>query len=742
VRSLLEHINDDPSGGGWISLGDVLPLLAEAAPEEFLAAVEVGLDGERSPVVALLDTGAVVGLFSRSYQAPVLWGLESLAWSPSYLPRGTRSLVRWASKDPGGKWSNRPGTSFRLIFLPWFPQTAASVDARIAILESMAAEDGAWPLLKSLLRQPLDHSGMSHRPAWRTWAPPDRREVSAAERDAVESAVVGLLVAQVGSNARRWLDLLESFQNLGLADRAAVAAAIQRLDSARLSDDDRQLIWRKLEEEIAQHRAFRGKAAWAMSEVELTPFLAVVDRFAPTDVVSEVVWLFEVHPEIELVTGGTDYERYQELLATTRAEAINRALEAGWDAVDRLVVRSESPIAVGFTIGESGGDERHALAWGTGTPAQVEAMCGFMAGRTNQAGWAWAEATAAAWLPAWGPGGTAQAIQSANRRRDGWELAARLGRDVEAAYWASFQGFWRGGDAWVAIAKLLEFGHAFAAIDLISAQLHDGEEFDTALTHRALLEAAGAEPRTSHDASTLQYYIPRILDRLEAAGIPESDIARLEWIYLVVLEHSERPATRLGRLLASDPAFFVEVLSLVYRAEGESPRDLEADELRMADQARSLLTMWKTPPGSTDDGIDGEALRLWVTEVRRLAAEAGRGTIADFKTGQVLWWSPMAPDGHRPAEPVRELIEAGASDTLDRGFANEAFNSRGVIMRGRGGDQERELVSKYQETADALRGTWPRTAAIFDGLATVYLEEAERWDIKEAIDADDAAERA
>ncbi len=150
----------------------------------------------------------------------------------------------------------------------------------------------------------------------------------------------------------------------------------------------------------------------------------------------------------------------------------------------------------------------------------------------------------------------------------------------------------------------------------------------------------------------------------------ESDVARLEWIYLAVLEHSDRPATRLGGLLATDPAFFVEVLSLVYRAEGQPPRVLGPDEERMAAQA------------------------------------------------------------------------SVASETLDEGFANEAMNSRGVVWRGRGGDQERELAAAYGATATALRDAWPRTAAIFDALAASYLREAAHWDVQEAIDADDAAYRA
>ena len=60
VRAVTEQANADPTGRAWKSLADVLPLLAEAAPDDFLDAVDAGLDGD-PPLLRSLFMDAELG---------------------------------------------------------------------------------------------------------------------------------------------------------------------------------------------------------------------------------------------------------------------------------------------------------------------------------------------------------------------------------------------------------------------------------------------------------------------------------------------------------------------------------------------------------------------------------------------------------------------------------------------------------------------------------------------------------
>ncbi len=65
-------------------MNETLPLLAEAAPIEFLRRVEQALLSDACPfdeIFAQEDSG----IFGRNYMTGLLWALETLAWESDYL---------------------------------------------------------------------------------------------------------------------------------------------------------------------------------------------------------------------------------------------------------------------------------------------------------------------------------------------------------------------------------------------------------------------------------------------------------------------------------------------------------------------------------------------------------------------------------------------------------------------------------------------------------------------------------
>lgn len=93
VARLLRRANEDKRGDLWASLSDVLPLLAEAAPEVFLRAVQEGVAKRSEPVLAsmFLDREDLPALSVSSPHTGLLWALET--W------RGRMSTPRWLSSS-------------------------------------------------------------------------------------------------------------------------------------------------------------------------------------------------------------------------------------------------------------------------------------------------------------------------------------------------------------------------------------------------------------------------------------------------------------------------------------------------------------------------------------------------------------------------------------------------------------------------------------------------------------------
>ncbi|MFN8521145.1 MAG: hypothetical protein U0667_17550 [Chloroflexota bacterium] len=747
ARQLLGSANADAGGGGWVSLGSVLPLIAEAAPFPFIDAVRTGLLGNEPPLRGLLIQAESGGVFGSAPHAPVLWGLEALAWNPDLLADVAGVLRDWTAIDPGGRWSNRPANSFREIFLPWHPQTSATVAQRIAALHSVRAGDAdrAWPLLRGLLPTPNDFTGETARPRWRPWAVSGSPETTRTSYVAFVTEVLGWLLEDAGTNGARWASLLQAYDDLPepLGDR--VVAALAALPAEALDDGERELISGTVRQLVSRSRAY-PEAQWALPARRLAPLDQLIPRFRPADPAQRVRWLFSLHPDIAAISGA-DYHRYEETLARRRLEALAELdEEAGWGAILRLIDQAEQPEAAGWTLGSSPLWSRVDLvAWLTAaSPARARAADGFIRGRQRTAGLGWLEAWLDAHREDLDDDAVTRALLAAIPERRVWEVASSRGEDVEHAYWASFSGYPSGADVWYAASKLTEVGRPYEALDLLGGAVERGDhEFDAELVLRALDTAVmtqTAPPR--HVVSMFTHLLPKLLDRLEAAGVATVALAQYEWVYLALFDDREHAPRRLSEALAADPAFFVQVVSTAFRGASDAPKPMDDAAAGRARQAYRLLSLWRTCPGASRDGLDPAELAAWVAEARQQLAAAERIAIGDELIGQILWWSPADPDGVHPHRAARQLIESLASDDVDRGFAVAAVNSRGVHFRSsRNGDDERALAAEYLGRAHLLREEWPRTAAILDSVAASYEHEGRRHDDEAALEELDTAER-
>ena len=79
-----------PTGSSGAASTIYCPILAEAAPEEFLYAVEGALRKEPCPFDELFSQEGDDIITGRNYLTGLLWALEVLAWEEEYLSSGLR----------------------------------------------------------------------------------------------------------------------------------------------------------------------------------------------------------------------------------------------------------------------------------------------------------------------------------------------------------------------------------------------------------------------------------------------------------------------------------------------------------------------------------------------------------------------------------------------------------------------------------------------------------------------------
>jgi hypothetical protein len=314
------------------------------------------------------------------------------------------------------------------------------------------------------------------------------------------------------------------------------------------------------------------------------------------------------------------------------------------------------------------------------------------------------------------------------------QRVAVIGGEIEEKHWRQIPIYAisipNNSVPWV-IERLLAANRAYHATHYAGQHVKD---VPAKLLIRVLGEAVQAEPsKESNDNVMFQHFVEKIFEKLDNdSAVTESEIARLEWAYLKLLEFSNRSPRTLPKLLATSPQFFVEVLSTAFKANhDEKGLDPDAPDYQvrasMATQAWSLFHNWSHVPGLRDGKIEGSDLEKWIREARILSANADRAEIGDVQIGQVLAHAPTDADGTWPCIPVREIIEITRSTELENGIHTGVFNKRGVTTRSPtdGGIQERALAHTYRTWSEKTRLEYPRTSALLAKIAEGY-----EWDAK------------
>ncbi|WP_200419546.1 hypothetical protein [Streptomyces sp. Y2F8-2] len=741
VRDLLKQANADDTYSLWRSLGDVLTLLAEAAPEEFIEAMHEGLSGTRPLHVAMFTDNQpdAMGLGSSSPHTEFLWSLAILAWSPEHLDDAVDVLTALAVVDPGGRLSNRPLESLVGILSAWAPNTTAYAEDRIRVIRRLVRRQPA--LGRKLLLQliPDTHAmQMSHPgPRFRDW----KRDtvVTPHDRWSVITAVVDLLLDELNAAPELYADLIGKINVLPPKHRAEVARRLTELARDLEDDDQRAVLHRALRDQVARHQEY-ADTAWALPADELRPLQAACEALEPRNPVKRYTWLFQ-SGWITLgdIRRRDNFAAYDAELLARRAAAVGDTVaNGGLAALVELASATEFADLVGIALAEHCEDhDEELLSWlEEDTSPAKDVAAGYLRRRM----WAQGDDLRDKLLSLTEvPQAQATVLRLAPDPASAWSKLAELGPEAAGHYWREFSYFGLGSDfprALDAARSLLGAGRPAAALDLILLYDREGDSAEAAEVVVTGLEdlIAGrlSDPEIGRLGSRFQDLFALLARHHEQVG--RQRILSLEWQLLPALGFDAK-APILHKTLVEDPEAFADLVTWSFRPSATSEEDtadaVEQENGRnIANHAYRALHALRTCPGLTAEGtLDPVALRTWVMTARAELAARDRAAVGDVQIGQVLAFAPRDQDDFQIPEAVRDLLEEINSSDLERGLSIGIYNKRGVTTRGLldGGVQESELARSFREQAERARA-WPRTRKLLKGLAESYEADARRED--------------
>lgn len=732
VRRLLQ----DADWERWASLDEHLPLLAEAAPDEFLDAVEKMLsDLDASPLNELFAQEGTGGFGQWNYVSGLLWALEGLAWSDDYLLRVATILADMASIDPGGNWSNRPANSLADIFLPWHVQTVAPFDRRKSAIRAIIREhpDVGWELLLALLPSSHGSTTGSHKPVWRHFVPATWSD-SVTRREYWEqiTALTGIALEIASNEGERLVDLIDRFSDLPPQAQYTLLAHLESEPVATAPELVRLPIWEKLGEVARKHSKF-SDAAWALPTAVIAKLEQARAALAPQLPENRHRYLF-VDDETALDDDDGEFEEQRERLNESRTNAVNELLGAGGiNLCLRFAEMVSSAYQVGLTLGgvDSAELDQQILPNLLGSEDDIvkRVVIGFVLGRYRDQQTQWLDTVID---EHWSATQLAELFKTLPFEADVWvRVTEHLGSEHEALYWREtlVNPYGRDRDFSLAIEKLLEHDRPGAAVMCLSAVSRSEKPLDVQLATNALVSVL----RSGQGVKELKpFETVQLISRIQASENADQDaLFQIEWHLLPWLDRYSRgsPVT-LERKLATDPAFFGELIALIYRSKLVDPEEQEEPDERaraLANTAYSLMSEWKRCPGTDEHGgFDPVEFQKWILAAQEITTKTGHNDVGQIQIGHVLVNAPEDPDGLWIHASVADALNGRTAEKMRSGFTTQLFNNRGVHGFSHG-EEERKLAAKNREKALALEEHgFTRFAAAMREFADQYDREAER----------------
>ncbi len=728
VRALLK----DADWVTWASLGNHLAMLAEAAPDEFLDTVENALlNPAESPFNGLFAQEGS-GVSGWNYTSGLLWALETLAWHPDYLVRVTMLLGELAAIDPGGTWANRPSNSLRDMFLPWHPQTCANIQKRKEAVEYLLREQPSvgWELLQALL--PSGHSTTSgcSKPVWRDFIPSDWSEgVTKREYWDQVSGYAELAVRMASADIPKLAELIDRLPDLLSLAYSSVLKHLSSDAVLALTDFDRLPLWEALIDLAAKHHKF-ADAKWAMPTEMITKIEKTAEKLAPKSASLIHRRLFSDR-DFDLFEEKGNYEESERNLNLKRQQAIRAIIKESQIAgVLDFAQQVTSPEKVGHALGCID-LELVDISLLPGYLDKEDRISksfigGFVWGRFLTKSWPWVDDMI---KTVWTTQQKATFLSLLPFSQDAWNRAEKFLGNDEQAYWkkANVNPWGKQEHLLQAVDKLLKYGRPKSALACLNRLVHNKVEFPTDLAVRSLMDTLTTEEnQRALDRHDILELIKWLQDNPNAD--PDA-LFQIEWNYLPLLDHEFGGVPKTLELrLASDPAFFCEVISIVFRSDKDERKEQPTEKQRnIAQNTYRLLSAWKTVPGiSLSGAFDGSVFTQWVAEVKKLTTASGHFDVAMSQIGQVLPYSPADPNGLWIHHSIAKTLNSKDADRIRSGFTMELFNMRGVHGFS-SGKEEREIAARNREKAEALEHHgYHRFAATMRKFAESYEREAAR----------------
>ena len=725
------------------ALHTVLPLLAEAAPEAFLEAMEADLQQTDSAQKALLnyrredsDTNSGMHLIGNTdaltYRSHLMRAYEVLAWFPEHVEQAIALLAQLADENVLDHHGGQPRHCLSELLKPWNCASVLNAERHCMVLRNIAKNHPEWAfeLILQCLPAQQDFAHGASLPLLR--GQPDGADVARSEEHelAVYRTATDILVEYAATSQTNVHAAIGSVDHLPEEEASRIWESVSDwATSDSRTDEERTRLARHLTAYSDQALIQNAREA---NRDEARTLLAQLSTF---QVAAPDLWLFHDDAVIrERNSDDSSWEETEERLELKRRSALRTLRDSGGiEAILSLVAEVRNTRMLGALASRVlSTEEVHSTvteALQAGGNSERSPMRWFIQGLLDQIDDSDADSLIpivgsspfASKNPNWLP-----CLLARFPLAPGASRADALSGEALNLYWQQFDSGHHiipsDRKDWL-ITGLCSVQRPRAALWALRGNFEGTRTESLQLLINTLPQST--EQNLDHFDEELVSAIRR------RPELSPDDAAAIEFMFFDVLKADDMPA--LAQAVASDPSWFQWALMLCMGRRDDEADPSEWSERRenapewLRSRAYRLFEWLPRLPGTTPGGYDVNQGLAWTTSILSFADEHDRREVAETLLGHAFATGGFHDDG-APTKELTELLEQVRSSRIEQGIATTAGNQLGAVLLPRSdpGHPYRARADFYRDLEMRYRDSAPRTARVMRLLQRRF-EDQSQW---------------
>lgn len=715
--------------------------LAEASPSSFLKFIKNDIKSGSVLLNQLMEVKhkdlSIIG--SEIYYAELLFILEALAWDEQYLLEVTDILMYLCSYPNDSNYSNKPKNSLVQIYRLFLPQTYASFDSCLKILQNLSStyQSLVFELCVDILGG-IKNRTFSCNSHFR-WRMREKKESPKYIRPINENNVkaISQLMFETSSFSHEeiWKMLNLSFDKNMNCCRSRILDVVNGYKNQLKGNDE---FVENLRKEIKKQIQYKT-SSWALKEYEIKQYKELLDNIESDDILQSNKHYFEdfLVKEPDWQNYEVDYSRQIKESRYIRAAILkdiinNRGFEAVWEF--------EKEVSYNNGIAD-------ALIELYGIELRKEIYERFCIGLLNESfvqhyfRILYNEIEETEYLSyidelrAISEENIFIVLSAPGYQKTLSDLAVMISHEVEKKYWIKVDVWQYDDDSIDNIIKKLLYVERYKDILHIVAYNRSFNRISETLKITVLCKMT-----IEGKWEVLNKNIHQVTEILKTISLPENEkqrnlLLQMEFVLFDQLRHyMSKDKIHILQVVNRDPALLMELIRFVYKAdegyEENSQSEFEQDtQMALWYLSNNFFLNYDQVPCSDALGnVDEEALLCYLEELQQLAEKYHRIHILPFIIGKILGNFKETKD--YPSDILCHLVERFDNDEVDSGISCALFNRRGMSSRAynEGGTVEREYIKTFKKYKERTCLRSVRLTRIFDGLIKEYEHLAEMED--------------